>query len=119
MSGITTYTFNGIAFTRIVNSEVDPPWFFDGLELTRDTVLDASSGASSYIDIGARATTALEFRATFTTAGARSSFTALLGTTHTLANTRGHSGSALLTKAKPVNSGMSSVWYCDVAFELR
>lgn len=119
MSSRTVYTFNSSDFYRVAGGDELDPWFESTVEITKDLVLGATSAAASYIDTGAYAAGPLSFRAAFTSSAARATFLALLGTTHTLSNTRGRSSSAMLTKAKAIDAGGAYQWYCDVSFEQR
>lgn len=115
----TIYTFSASTFTRAISGDEFDPWFESTVEYTKDVVLGATAGADSYIDIGAGGAAPLSLRAAFASSAARATLLALLGTAHTLSNTRGRSASALLTKARAIDTGLVGVWYADLVFEQR
>jgi hypothetical protein len=115
-SGITVYTFQSITFARVADGDSLEPWFSgSGQGYTKDVVL---GGASVYLDVGATIYGPLSFRASFLSSADRAAFVALLFTSATLSNTRGRSGTAVLTKATPIDEGLYKQYFCDVAFEL-
>lgn len=114
MSGRTTYTFSSITFTRQAGDEV-VPWFYPDGAYTKDPVL---YGTKVYVDVGASTYPPMSFRATCASSADRSALIAALWTSGTLSNSRGHSGTALLVKAIPINTGIyAATWAVDVAFE--
>jgi hypothetical protein len=111
----TAYTFTpaGVTFYRITGDELEP-WFQEDPQYTKDSVL---GGSSAYYDLGAYVTPPLSFRASCASAADRLSLIAALWQEGTLSNTRGHSDTALLVKARPINSNPYDLWQCEVSFE--
>jgi len=115
-SGITTYTFASITFARKLDSEDHEPWFYADPVLTKDPVL---GGTQVYLDKGALVAPPLSFRASCLTGADRIALIGALWTTATLTNSRSHTDTATLVKARPINSGDNSHWFIDLSFELR
>jgi hypothetical protein len=115
-SGATIYTFAAVTFIRRIEGDDLVPWFYADTTYTKDAVL---GGALAYVDIGASVYPPLAFRGACLSAVDRLALIAARGTTGTLSNTRGHSGTATLLKATPMNSGDYSDWFIDLLFELR
>lgn len=114
-SGIAVYTFASIDFARVGEGDV-VPWFYGELQYTKDAVL---GGSLTYLDIGATVAPPLSFRASCLNGTDRQQLINALGTTTTLSNTRGHSDTATLVKATPVNTGDYSRFWIDLTFEQR
>ncbi len=115
-SGTTTYTFAGVTFARVVESDEVVPWLYPQPQYTIDTVL---GGARTYLDIGASVAPPLSFRASCLSAANRVTLIGAVGTSGTLTNTRGHTATVTLVKAVPVNSAPYAQWLIDLIFELR
>lgn len=115
-SGRTVYTFAGVDFARVTESDEVVPWMYAETQYTKDPVL---GGSVAYIDIGADVAPPLSFRASCLTGMDRVTLIGARGTTGTLSNTRSHSDTVTLVKATPVNIGDYSHWYIDLTFELR
>ena len=115
-TGITVYTFLGISFARKLDSEDHEPWFYADPTFQKDVVL---GGAKVYLDKGALVSPPLSFRASCLNAGDRIALINALWTTATLVNSRSHTGTVTLVKARPINSGNNSRFWLDVSFELR
>lgn len=115
-SRFAIYTFAAVTFIRRIDGDDLAPWFNADSVFTKDPVL---GGAVAYIDIGADVYPPLTFRGACLTAADRVLLMAARNTTGTLSNTRGHSATATLLKAAPMNSGDYSQWWIDLLFELR
>lgn len=122
-SGITIYTFGGISFARKMDEDVIP-WFFAEDQYTKDPVLPLTTVGGAgispvYVDLGAAVAPPLVFRASCLSAADRYTLKNLRRTVGVLTSTAGpFSGTVLLYKATPVNSGNYSRWWLDVGFEL-
>lgn len=115
-SGITTYVFVGVTFARKLDSPEHEPWMYPDPQYTKDPLL---GGATAYLDLGAMQYPPLAFRASCLSSGDRSTLIGALFTTATLTNTRGHTGTVTLVKARPINSDDNSDWWIDLSFEWR
>lgn len=114
MSGRTLYTFAGVNFTRITADEVQP-WLYAETQYTADPVL---GGALVYVDIGGDTPAPLSFRASCSNSADRAALISARGTTGTLSNTRGHTGTVVLVKATPINANPYAQWLIDLTFVL-
>lgn len=115
-TGRAIYTFAGVDFIRVAESDEIVPWMYPELQYTKDAVL---GGALTYLDSGAAVAPPLSFRAECLTSVDRSTLIAAFGTTGTLSNTRMHTDTVTLVKATPVNIGDYSRWAIDLIFEQR
>lgn len=115
-TGYAVYTFSGITFTRQLDSDTYEPWIYPDAVITKDVVL---GGSLVYIDIGASVAPPLSFRANCLSGTDRQQLINALGTSGTLANTRGHTDTVVLIKARPVNDGNIHDFLIDLSFELR
>lgn len=114
--GFTIYTFAAVTFIRRVDGDDLSPWFYPDTQYTKDIVL---GGTTAYIDLGADVYPPLVFRGSCLSSADRLLLIAARGTTGTLSNTRGHSGTVTLLKAQPMNGGTYSQYWVDLLFELR
>lgn len=114
--GVTTYSLIGITIARKLDNPDHEPWFYPDPTYTRDSVL---GGSQTYLDLGALQYPPLSFRASCLSPEDRSTLIGALFTTTTLSNSRGHSGTVTIVKARPINSGDNSRWWIDLSFELR
>ena len=110
----TEYTFAGVSFIRLTGDEYEA-WSYPTAEYTKDAVLD---GDGVYIDIGANVYPPLSFRASCASQSDRTTLVNAQRTTGTVANDKGHSNTAVLIKAIPINSNPQSLWQVEVLFEI-
>ena len=111
----TTWTFDGLAFSR-ETAEDFTPWFASEVAVTEDAVLPDGATSRSYIDLGATTHPPLQLRARFDTSAERETFIGKLRTQALLTNTRGRSATALLEKAARVDAGRRYRFLLDVTF---
>jgi hypothetical protein len=111
----TGYTFTpaGVTFYRITGDELEP-WLYPDPQFVKDAIL---GGSSAYLDFGADVYPPLTFRASCASAADRLALIAALRAQGTLSNTRGHSDTVTLVKARPINSNPYDLWQLDVSFE--
>lgn len=114
-TGSTAYTFDGVAFYRLVTGEFTP-WFAGKVEHTQDLVLDSNQ---DYLDLGATAYEQLQLRAVVFSLAARQVLEAKLGTTAVLSNAKTYSQDATLVAATPIDLGLSGYFGVDLAFIRR
>lgn len=115
-TGMTTYTILGVTIARSVDEGGHEPWLYPDLEYTKDVVL---GGGLSYLDSGANVYPPLSFRASCLSGADRQALINALGTTATLTNSRGHSDTVTIVKARPINQGNNREYWLDLTFELR
>jgi hypothetical protein len=111
--GATIYTFAGVSFIR-EREDIMQPWFFPESVYTKDPVL---RGTKVYIDFGASVAPPLSFRARVLTDNDRAALKNALGSTGTLSNTHGRTGTVSLVKSTPMD-GLSNQRLIDLTFEL-
>jgi hypothetical protein len=111
----TGYTFTpaGVTFYRITGDELEP-WLYPDVTYQKDAILGAST---AYLDRGADVYPPMAFRASCASAADRLALIGALWEEGTLSNTRGHSDTVVLVKARPINSAPYDLWLCDVSFE--
>lgn len=114
-AGTAVYTFDGVAFYRIVSGEY-PPWFATKAEYTQDLVLGSDQ---DYLDIGATSYDTLQIRAAVLEVGDREALIGKIGTTAVLSNSKTRSQDATLVAANPVDLGTSAYHAVDLTFVRR
>lgn len=109
------YTFNSIAFSRLISGEF-APWFARKSLYTQSAVLDSGQ---EYVDIGATSYEPLTIRACLFDRADSEALAASLGTTAVLANSRSQSQDALLAGVTPVDLGLAGYYVLDLTFLWR
>jgi hypothetical protein len=115
-STFATYLFAGVTFYRPLQSAEIVPWFYPDTQYTADGVL---GGTQVYLDIGGDSVTTLALRGLCKTAVDRQTLIVARKSTGTVTNSRGHTASATLVKASPVNTDDYHWFYIDLIFVLR
>lgn len=111
----TTYTCAGVSFTRLIDGETFDPWIDPDTQYTKDKVL---GGSKVYIDVGGALYPPFAFRGWFSSEADRTTMRTAQGTTVTLANSDGQSGTFTLLKAARVN-GLAFILALDLLFEYQ
>src|SRR5690349_25151121 len=111
---IPHWSFDGIAFARIIDSDSWPTWFESETIRQVDPIVGSTD---RYVDIGGRNYQPIQLRAAFASSADRSAMQAKQDHSGTLTNIQGVSGTALLVKVAVLsNSGGPPI--ADLTFEL-
>lgn len=110
------YAPANVTFYRPLAQGEVVPWFYPESQYTADGVL---GGTQVYLDIGGDTVVPLPLRGLCKSAADRQALISARPSTGTISNSRGHTATASLTKASPINIDDYAWFWIDLVFIYR